>query len=43
VDEWSLNIGALASDILFWLAGTIAIFIVFIYLARMEARSNPVP
>lgn len=41
VDEWSLDIGALAGDILFWIAGTIVIFIGFIYLARREAKSNP--
>jgi hypothetical protein len=43
VDTWSLDIGALASDILFWSGGTIVIFIAFIYLARREARVNPAP
>jgi hypothetical protein len=41
VDEWSLDVGALASDILFWFAGAIVIFTGFVYLARRAARSNP--
>ncbi len=41
VDQWSLDIGALANDLLFWIAGTIAIFVGFIYLARREALTNP--
>ena len=41
VDKWSLDIGALASDFLFWIAGTIVIFGLFISLARRESKSNP--
>jgi hypothetical protein len=43
VDDWSLDLAALESDIVFWIAGTILIFVLFIYLARRASRSNPTP
>lgn len=42
VDEWSLDMGSLATDVLFWIAGTIVIIVGFVYLARREARANGV-
>lgn len=43
VDQWTVDVGALASDVLFWIAGTIVIFIAFIYLARREAKTRQAP
>lgn len=42
VDLWSLDMGSLAGDFLFWTAGTIAILLGFVYLARREARADAV-
>lgn len=40
VDLWSLDIGALAIDILFWAVGMIAIFAGFLYLVRRRAEAH---
>ena len=41
VDLWSLDIGALAIDILFWAVGMVAIFAGFLYLVRRRAEARP--
>lgn len=43
VDEWSVDVGLLAGDILFWIAGAIVIILGFVLLARREAGANPSP
>jgi len=40
VDKWSLDLGAFTTDLSFWIAGMLVLFVGFLYLARRAAGAK---